>query len=119
MHRQIMWRELERRGLKFVVDHINGDKLDNRRVNLRVGKQGRNIMNNYRPRRDNVSGIVGVYFDVKVKRWKAVCAREYLGSFATKEEAAAVRKKEVEKRGGRHSVLGGGRGVEIKLEGLS
>ncbi|HEX4715633.1 MAG TPA: HNH endonuclease [Ktedonobacteraceae bacterium] len=115
MHRQIMWRELERRGAKFVVDHINGDKLDNRRANLRVGKQGRNIMNNYRPRSDNTSGIVGVYFDAAVKRWKAVCGRDYLGSFDSKEEAALIRKKEVERRGGRHSVRLEKAGVEVSL----
>lgn len=102
MHREIMADELGRPG-KWVVDHWNGDKLDNRKANLRVVKQGKNILNNFRPRKDNRSGIVGVYWDEAVMRWKATCGRSYLGSFNTMEEAEVVRKREVEARGGRHS----------------
>lgn len=117
MHREIMWEELERKkrvGKKerWVVDHWNGDKLDMRKGNLRVVRQGKNIMNNFVPRSDNRSGVVGVYWDEAVKRWKAVCGRDYLGSFRTREEAEAVRKREVEARGGRHSR----RGVEVELD---
>lgn len=41
------------------VDHANGDKLDNRRANLRVGTRRRN-MQNQRPHRDNKTGFLGV-----------------------------------------------------------
>ncbi len=71
------------------VDHVNGDKLDNRRANLRVCTQAQNQQNNYhdRPYR-------GTYWDAQSKRWRAQvrlagkCHR--LGHFATREEAAAV-----------------------------
>lgn len=45
----------------FVVDHINGDSLDNRIENLRVVKQ---ISNNRNAslRKDNSTGTCGVYF---------------------------------------------------------
>ena len=99
-----MWQELQTRP-GYIVDHRNGDKLDNRRGNLRVVKQGKNILNNHNLRSDNVSGIAGVYYDQAVKRWKAVCGRDYLGSFKTKEGAEEVRKKEVEARGGRHNAI--------------
>lgn len=104
LHRQLMWQELQTRP-GYIVDHRNGDKLDNRRGNLRVVKQGKNILNNHNLRSDNVSGIAGVYYDQAVKRWKAVCGRDYLGSFKTKEGAEEVRKKEVEARGGRHNAI--------------
>ena len=102
LHRQLMWQELSTRP-GYIVDHWNGDKLDNQWGNLKVKKQGKNILNNHNLRSDNVSGIAGVYWDARVKRWKAVCGRDYLGSFKTKEGAEEVRKKEVEARGGRHN----------------
>jgi hypothetical protein len=43
----------------LTVDHINGDRLDNRRGNLRVCTQGQNNCNRLE-RRDNTSGFRGV-----------------------------------------------------------
>lgn len=87
MHRQIM-------GLKTgdgcVVDHINGDKLDNRRSNLRVCYQAQNKMNcgSYR---SNTSGFKGVTWDKRCGKWLAqimVNHKNYnLGRFATPEDA--------------------------------
>ena len=109
IHRQLMWQELEGRP-ELVVDHWDGDKLNNRRENLRVKKQGKNILNPRKLRSDNKSGVTGVYWDGKVHRWKAVCERDYLGSFKTREEAVEVRRREVVKRGGRHN------GVVVTLD---
>jgi hypothetical protein len=67
----------------LVVDHINGDGLDNRRCNLRVCTRRENGRN--RSANGNKKGFKGVSFDKVKDAW---IASLYLGSFATREEAA-------------------------------
>lgn len=73
------------------IDHINGDKLDNRAVNLRSATRGGNCQNT-RIRKDNLSGARGVSWNSRTGKWRARCSvekREHLiGSFNTKDEAA-------------------------------
>lgn len=73
-----------------VVDHIDGDGLNNRRANLRVVFHGEN-MKNSRLRINNSSGVKGVRLDPTGK-WRAEIRndgkRHYLGLFQTKESAA-------------------------------
>ena len=70
------------------VDHINGNKLDNRIVS-----KSQNGMNR-RKQQNNTSGYIGVYFDKRGKRWRAQIKMDNktksLGSYKTKEEAAEV-----------------------------
>ena len=86
MHRQIM-RPPE--GLE--TDHINGDRLDNRRDNLRVCTRAENSFNRT-INGNNTSGYKGVYWYEINKRWGARIAagrkQIFLGLFANKEEAA-------------------------------
>lgn len=102
MHRVVAARTGEI-GPGLVVDHINGDTLDNRRENLRIVTQQVNIRNRRGACRTSVSGIRGVRFYRPLQKWAAsISVREegrpngqrtiHLGYFATAEEATAARK---------------------------
>lgn len=71
------------------IDHINGNRLDNRRCNLRLATRAQNVHNS-RMRKDNTSGFKGVY-----KRYGKFVAKIcfnhiwiWLGLFPTAEEAS-------------------------------
>ena len=72
------------------VDHINGDKKDNRITNLRLVTYSENNQNVGR-RKDNLSGFKGVGFDNRRKKWRSrIRANDkmiWLGYFNTPEEA--------------------------------
>lgn len=82
------------------IDHINGDKLDNRITNLRVASNAENMRNRKAPRA-NRSGFKGVSFEAFTQRWKAQIMRARqninLGRFDTPEEAHAAYCAAVEK----------------------
>lgn len=73
------------------VDHINRDRLDNRRCNLRLATRSQNARNCRRNNR-NTSGYKGVRFDGGAAGWRASVGFEGkqfpLGLFDTPEEAA-------------------------------
>jgi len=73
------------------VDHINRNRLDNRRSNLRFATDGENARNCKRNTR-NTSGYKGVRFDRFAHRWGAAVVFEgktyWVGLFDTPEEAA-------------------------------
>jgi len=80
-----------------VIDHINGDRSDNRIKNLRNVDQAINTRNNRLDHR-NKSGVSGVRKSIyKTKTsWIASIGcepRVHLGSFPTKEEAIAARRR--------------------------
>lgn len=79
----------------LVVDHINGDTLDNRKSNLRVCTIAQNTRNKSRES-SSMSGLLGVYF-IKRKGWCAkltVLGKSYFkGYYKTKSEALTERKK--------------------------
>lgn len=74
-----------------LVDHINGNKLDNRRENLRIATRSQNNANTVK-RKDNTSGYRGVSKEHRGKRYRvqiqhngkkiAICG------FKTPEDAA-------------------------------
>lgn len=53
-----------------LCDHINGDRLDNQRKNLRICTQSQNFMN-VGKRKHNTSGFKGVCFDRTRVKWIA------------------------------------------------
>lgn len=80
----------------LVVDHINGDGLDNRKSNLRLVSQTQNLRNK-KMCKNNKCGFKGVYLhqsrhgDVIYSRWVAEIQyknkKYHLGRFDTPEEA--------------------------------
>lgn len=77
------------------IDHINGDRSDNRPSNLRVVDAQENAKNQ-KARYDNTSGVVGVCWCKSKRKWLARITVNYhhknLGSFQTKAAAIACRK---------------------------
>lgn len=73
------------------LDHINGDKTDNRLVNLREATRSLNNQNTRVARRNNGTGMLGVHWDKKLKKFRAKISIDgkaiYLGRFQTAEEA--------------------------------
>ena len=53
-----------------IVDHINRDRLDNRKINLRAATKSQNAMNASKPKH-NTSGFKGVSWCKLTKKWKA------------------------------------------------
>ncbi|CAM2295090.1 HNH endonuclease [Ralstonia mannitolilytica] len=76
-----------------VVDHINGSRLDNRRVNLRLCTIRQNGWNSGR-RSHNVSGFKGVFLNKRTRKWTANIRvngkQKYLGQFDSPEDAHAA-----------------------------
>jgi hypothetical protein len=86
MHRVIMKTQ---EGMD--TDHINGDGLDNRRKNLRICTRSINALNRHVRVAVTRSGIIGVSWSSKRKKWAATIIVKgtyfYLGYFSSKEAA--------------------------------
>lgn len=81
--------------LSSEIDHINGDGLDNRISNLRQVSRVENCMN-IKMRSDSTSGVMGVSFDKKSKKWHAYISKNKkritIGYFDCISEARKARK---------------------------
>lgn len=96
MHRYILCVETV-----FHVDHINHDRLDNRRFNLRKCTRSQNLMNTQVRKNKSLSRYKGVARYARDKRWLAYInkdgIRHRLGRFEKEEDAAmAYNKKAIE-----------------------
>lgn len=102
-HRVIMAMHLGRLESSVEVDHINGNRLDNRLENLRVVTHSINGKNAKRNSR-NTSGHVGVYWRSDTNRWAAYGTfngkTKALGSFPNKSLAISARLKWEKEVGG-------------------
>jgi hypothetical protein len=82
-----MHRLLLQPGPGFVVDHINGNGLDNRRVNLRICTHAQNMCNR-RKTASASSKWVGVNRIKRTGKWQAKVGKQYLGVFENELDAA-------------------------------
>jgi len=92
MHRIIMGVSDPR----IEIDHIKGNRLDNRREKLRKCNRQQNARNS-KKRSDNKSGHTGIIWDKSRDKWMAY-AKEmgkmvYLGRFTKKKDAIVARSK--------------------------
>ena len=74
------------------IDHINQDKGDNRLINLRACTRSTNMLN-INMRSDNTSGVVGVSWKEKDKRWELQHRGQYIGQYKTLAEAKAKKEE--------------------------
>lgn len=89
---RLAWLYMHGRWPDGDIDHINGDRLDNRATNLREVTRAENMQNERKARCNNKSGLLGV--SPHGRSWRAqitvggVCKK--LGSYETPEQAHAV-----------------------------
>lgn len=75
------------------IDHINGEKGDNKWNNLRLASDAENAQNQRRAQSNSKSGILGVHprpngrYEARIR---IAGKSRYLGTFSTTEEAYAV-----------------------------
>lgn len=97
MHQIIMNVKTDRK-LKQ-IDHINMNKLDNQRKNLRVVSSSENHMNNFL--KTNTSGHKNIYWAAWAKSWRVLIGAEqksiHLGYFKSLKEAILARNNGIKK----------------------
>lgn len=97
LHREILGRVVGRPLLASeIADHVNGDKLDNRRGNLRLATCAENARNTSK-RWDNTSGYLGVTWNKSNASWytkvRVNGVDRHIGYFRNKVVAAVARDK--------------------------
>jgi hypothetical protein len=90
---RVAWMIVHGRWPGAFIDHINGDKADNRLCNLREATASENNCNRAKPN-TNTSGFKGVHLHRRSGKWKAQISvggrRRHLGLFLTPEDAHAA-----------------------------
>jgi hypothetical protein len=104
LHRAIMHA---RKGK--LIDHRNGDGLDNRRDNLRLATHSQNMCNRRKTKLKTTSRFIGVYFNRETNKWRAAIKckgkKIALGRFVNEVEAAMAYDAAAKKYHGRFASL--------------
>ena len=83
--------------LEKMVDHKDKPTSNNKIDNLRLATNPQNKMNRVNLPSNNTSGVIGVCWNKKAKKWEAQIrvnkVQKFLGYFINKEDAIKVRKE--------------------------
>lgn len=106
LHRFIM----QPKNSKIQIDHINGNKLDNRKINLRFCTSGQNQQNRPKSKKKKTHSIYkGVTWHKRHKKWKATigASKKYyhLGYFFIEKNAAIAYNEAAKKLHGKFARL--------------
>ena len=90
---RLAWLYVTGENPSLQIDHIDGNRSNNRAANLRQATHGQN-MHNSRIKSNNTSGVKGVTWDKSTEKWcvRIVVGRRclHLGLFRSIEDAAEV-----------------------------
>ena len=93
----------------MVVDHINRDKLDNRKSNLRFVTRAQNRVNSRKTRYGAYSDYRGAHYHKRLKKWAASIGHGgkliHLGYFENEHEAALAYNEAAVKYHGEYAKL--------------
>lgn len=96
------------KGDKIIIDHIDRNKTDCRKKNLRIVNSSQNTMNSC-IRSDNTSGARGVSWDKRKNKWVAkITANQQniiLGYYNSFEDAEKARKVGEDKYFGEYNII--------------
>lgn len=92
---RLAWFYIYNKWPEYEIDHINGDKSDNRIANLRDVPHSTNLQNRNSPNSNNVLGVLGVR--ACGNAYEARIKDRVIGYFNSPEEAAREYKKESNK----------------------
>lgn len=93
---RLAWMYIHGKFPEYYIDHVSGNRSDNRIVNLREANYTQNC-HNRKVQYNNTTSFAGVTYDIRKQKYLARCTvnnfRYHLGYFDTVEEAYLVRDK--------------------------